>query len=69
MFKLSDPDRGLLEQTLMLRFRLNFGSLLTIGNLLNTINETGDESDYEEGYRGVDSRGCRSYRRDYVSKE
>jgi len=27
MFKLSDPDRGLLEQTYVLRFRLKFGSL------------------------------------------
>jgi len=25
MFKLSDPDRGLLEQTYVLRFRLKFG--------------------------------------------
>ncbi len=25
-FKLSDPDRGLLEQTYVLRFRLKFGS-------------------------------------------
>jgi|GEM_PF-6588895 len=27
MFKLSDPDRGLLEQTYVLRFRLKFGTL------------------------------------------
>lgn len=41
-----------------------------IGNLLNTVGEANDESDYyEEGYRDVDSRGCRCYRGDYVSKE
>ena len=37
MFELSDPDRGLLEQTYALRFRLNFGLLLRIPFLVSPI--------------------------------
>lgn len=31
MLKLSDPDRGLLGQTYVLRFRLKFGTIKTVG--------------------------------------
>jgi hypothetical protein len=34
MFELSDPDRGLLEQTYALRFRLKFASKYTLYPLL-----------------------------------
>jgi hypothetical protein len=37
MFELSDPGRGLLEQTQVLRFRLKFARYLVLGVLVDTI--------------------------------